>query len=398
MSTSQPNKRKHEHYDVIVVGGGMVGGAAAIGLAQRGLQVLLLEARAPKPFVADQPPDLRVSALNLGSQQLLSSLGVWDTVAGMRMNPYRRLSVWEDQGRCDFSADELGLEQIGYFVENRLLQLALLEHAGRFDNLTLVTGETVQSLKLGETAQLVLSDGRFINAKWVIAADGANSSLRQMAGIGTRGWRYAQQVLAVGVKTTGRDQDITWQQFTPSGPMAFLPMYDQFAELIWYHSPSQIERLKSLQPDALADEIRRTFPPQLDDFEIVHHASFPIQRLHAKRYWQDNLVLVGDAAHSINPLAGQGVNLGFKDVKALLHFVDTDKPMSADADLASMFRAYERRCRTENLAMMSTMDALYVGFSNNLGPLRRLRNFGLGLASRAPAAKRQVLRYAAGLN
>ncbi|MEM6485394.1 MAG: FAD-dependent oxidoreductase [Pseudomonadota bacterium] len=387
-----------EHYDVAIVGGGMVGGAAAAGLAQRGQRVVLLEAQQLPTFEPSQPPDLRVSAINLGSFDLLESLGIWPALTSMRLQPYDRLAVWEKHGRCEFDARDLGLDHLGYFVENRLLQLALLQQAQSRPNVTLLTEARVDELELGRSCTLTLTDGRRVHSRWIVAADGAQSQLRTLAGIRTRGWKYAQQVLAISVKTQGKDSSTTWQQFAPTGPMAFLPMYDNHAELIWYHNAQRIADLKKLSDTRLAEEIRDAFPLELDEFELLGRASFPIQRLHATDYSHQNLVLVGDAAHAINPLAGQGVNLGFKDVEALLQLFDESaSALDSTAALRNLFKRYEQLRRRDNFAMMSAMDAFYVGFSNQLKPIEFLRNAALDLANRLPVAKRQVLRYAAGI-
>jgi 2-octaprenyl-3-methyl-6-methoxy-1,4-benzoquinol hydroxylase len=178
--------------------------------------------------------------------------------------------------------------------------------------------------------------------------------------------------------------------------MAFLPLYDNHAELIWYHSEDQVNRLKALPSNELRAEIVKHFPAELGDIEVLSSASFPIQRLHAKRYSHHNLLLLGDAAHSINPLAGQGVNLGFKDVAALLQLVERFGLPSQSAQLRALARRYECKRRPDNELMMSAMDALYLGFSNDFMPLRRFRNLGLHLVGSLPIAKKQILKYAAG--
>ncbi len=386
-----------KHYDIIIVGGGMVGCATAVGLAQEGLEVLLIEPKQPQPYDEKAPPDLRVSAINLASQRLLDSLHAWDILMQMRVHPYRQLSVWEDSGRCDFCADDVNQPLLGYFVENRLLQLALLERANHLDSLDICFNESVTQAAFSTPCNVTLSNGQALTCGWVIAADGANSPMRKQAGIATQGWSYAQDVLAITVKMAAGPHDITWQQFSPNGPMAFLPLHNHHAELIWYHNRERINMLKSLPTAELKNEIIQAFPKELGDFTIIKSASFPIQRLHAKHYFKNNLVLVGDAAHCINPLAGQGVNLGFKDIATLINLVKQQGNPHTHYHLRDLFQKYEKSRRYDNLLMMSAMDGLYAGFSNRISPLHAIRNCGLKMTNHLPIVKRKMLQYAAGI-
>lgn len=391
-------KKAGQQFDVAVIGGGMVGAATAIGLASAGIKVVMFEHQAPQAFDPDQPPDLRVSAINLGSQRLLSSLGVWDTLEAMRVHPYERMRVWERSGSCEFSADECGQDHLGYFVENRLLQLALHQRAERLDKVDIVYGTHIDQLQWRGPCKLVTADEKEYHCRWVIAADGVNSRTRTSAGISTQGWQYSQQVLAVLVKLRGGPTDVTWQQFSPHGPMALLPLFDHHAALIWYHDKTRIAELKALSHADLKPEIVAAFPDALEDFEILQTGSFPIRRLHANSYHRGNLLLIGDAAHSINPMAGQGVNLGFKDLNALLQLLDKHGLPEDDATLRELFRQYELRRRYDNLLMMSVMDVLYATFSNDILPVRLLRNAGLDIAGKLTPLKNQVLRYATGMD
>ncbi|TBX27527.1 2-octaprenyl-3-methyl-6-methoxy-1,4-benzoquinol hydroxylase [Bowmanella sp. JS7-9] len=384
--------------DVCVVGGGMVGMATAIGLVRRGFQVVVIEHQPPAPFDAAQPCDLRVSAFSRASQQLLDQLGAWAAVQAMRTLPYKRLAVWENPAaRVEFNADELDLPELGYMVENRLVQLGLYQVASSLQQLTLLEQVAVTSLHSDERVLLTLSDGRQIDAGWVVGADGGRSQVRELAGIGTTGWQYAQQCLAVTIKTHGEPQDITWQQFTPNGPMAFLPLYDGHGSLVWYHSAANVARLRAMTPDKLKQEIVAHFPPELVDFDILQVGSFPLTRLHANHYYRDNVVLLGDAAHCINPLAGQGVNLGFRDVAALLALLDEQGHPANRAALAQLFAAYEAKRRKDNLLMMSGMDGFYAAFSNDIKPLKWLRNLAFAGVAKIAPLKKQVLRYALGI-
>ena len=191
--------------------------------------------------------------------------------------------------------------------------------------------------------------------------------------------------------------DVSWQQFAATGPTAFLPLFDNKAVLIWYHHADKISQLKQLEMAQLKQEIQSAFPDDLADFNINAVASFPIQRLHATKYYDGIVMLIGDAAHCINPLAGQGVNLGFKDLNILLKLIEQKGEPRNYRQRQSLFRNYENKRRYDNLLMMSAMDGFYATFSNDIAPIKLIRNFGLGIAAQLTPLKRQVLKYAVGL-
>jgi 2-octaprenyl-3-methyl-6-methoxy-1,4-benzoquinol hydroxylase len=384
-------------FDVCVIGGGMVGAAMAVGLAQQGRTVALLETHLPPAYSDQQAPDLRVSALNLFSQSLLQQLGAWQAIQSMRLCPFKRMAVWENENaRTDFEADEVGADYLGYIIENRVIQLALLARANSLDNLTVIAQKQVNQISKGNKIVLTLDDNSELECSLLIAADGGMSKTRQQLNIGTQGWQYQQQALGVNIKMAdGVQQDITWQAFRPSGPLAFLPLFDGNAALVWYDAADTISALKKLNKVKLKAAIVENFPAQLGDFDILNSASFPLTRLHANQYVSDNAVLVGDAAHIINPLAGQGVNLGFQDVAALLNHLQAWQGHTAD--LNPLLSRYEQTRRKQNLLMMTTMDTIYAAFSNDIGPIKLLRNLGLSLANKSGPLKRQVIKYAMGI-
>ncbi len=379
-------------FDIVVIGGGMVGAAAALGFAQQGRQVLLLEGHAPQPFNPEQPMDVRVSAISQTSVALLEQLGAWPAIEAMRVCPYRRLETWEaPECRTRFHSDSLGLEQLGYFVENRLLQLGIWQGFEQVDNLTLMCPDTLESIEFGELNRVTLSSGYQCQALWVIGADGANSKVRDLANIGVTAWDYRQHCMLISVQTQLPQQDITWQQFTPKGPRSFLPLCGHQGSLVWYDSPSRIKQLSAMSGEQLRQEILAEFPSELGDIKVQKFGSFPLTRRHAQAYFQHRCVLVGDSAHTINPLAGQGVNLGFKDVMKLLEV--TKKHQLSERAL----RAYQASRRVDNLVMQTGMDVFYKGFSNSLPPLKFARNALLKMAEHSGPVKEQVLRYALGL-
>ena len=396
-------------FDFCINGGGMVGATLALGLAQQQFKVAVIEPYLPAPFKPEDGPDLRVSAISEASVTLLKALGAWEHIAAMRVKPYTGLSVWDAPAhRTDFTAQSIDMPQLGFFVENRLLQLGCHKALTQFDNVEIISSQKVEDIRLTNTANVNLSNGRTLEAKWLVGADGANSQVRKAAGIGTTGWQYAQQAMGITIKMENAVEPITWQQFTSRGPKAFLPMFDNYASLVWYDTPDELKRIKSLKPSQLESEILKTFPEELtkgkNSFSVIDKAIFPLTRSHANHYVKGCCVLIGDAAHTINPLAGQGVNLGFKDVEAFLSVSSNYKINSTANDLLTdgafsqmLFSNYERPRKRDNLMMMTAMDGFYTLFSNDVAPIKWIRNQLLSVAQRIEPAKQEVLKYAIGL-
>jgi len=381
--------------DYCIFGGGMVGGTMAIGLSKLGYKVAVIEAHKPKPFNHTELPDLRVSALNRLTQRLLERFNVWDKVIAMRCQQYQRLSVWENiEKPLHFEASQIGEAYLGYFVENRILQLALLdtiehEHA---DNIGVIYARAID-VNVTE-ASAVLDNGIHVKATMLIGADGGHSQLRQQANIGVTGWEYEQRANVLLVKMVAEFESATWQQFTPQGPIAFLPLFDGHANLVWYADSAISQHIRNTSNNDIKKEVLARFPAALGDFEVLDKTAFPLRRMHANQYWRKNVVLIGDAAHQINPLAGQGVNLGFKDVDALLESIKNN-PITAINKQA--LKDYEKSRRTPNLIMMSAMDVFYQTFSNDIGVLKTLRNLGVQVANIAGPIKQKALKYAMGI-
>lgn len=385
--------------DVVIVGGGMVGGALALGLAQRGFTVTVIEKNAPPTFDATSVPDVRISAISASSVGLLKSLGVWDSVRAMRAHAYRQLETWEwESAHVAFNAAELELPELGYMVENNVLQLALWQALEAHAQVSLHVGASLKEMRHEEThASLTLTDDNQYDARLVIGADGANSQVRQLAGIGVQAWQYQQSCMLISVQCVDDPGDSTWQQFTPTGPRAFLPLFDHWASLVWYDTPARIRQLQGMNMAQLQQEIARHFPSRLGEVTPLSAGAFPLTRRHALQYVKPGLALVGDAAHTIHPLAGQGVNLGYRDVDALLDILSRAREHGEEWASLPVLKRYQARRRADNLIMQTGMDLFYAGFSNDLAPIRMLRNIGLMAAGRAGVLKRQALKYALGL-
>jgi 2-octaprenyl-3-methyl-6-methoxy-1,4-benzoquinol hydroxylase len=399
-------------YDCCIVGGGMVGASVALGLAKQAYKVALIEKQALSPFDFAQAPDIRLSALNMHSISLLSSLDAWQHILKMRYRAYDTLSVWDaepskldlfallgaqnnDNQRTQFTANEIGQNVLGYFVENRLIQLALYKEiiASQHQHIDCIYEQEISNIDV-EHGIVSLNNQQTINAKLIIGADGASSKVRQFANIATSGWQYSQQANAILIKTESKVPAETWQAFHQSGPRALLPMYDNYACLVWYDDAETSAQIKSSSKEALHEQITIHFPDLKHAFEIINVAGFGLTRMHADSYGKGRAILAGDAAHTINPLAGQGVNLGFQDVSTLLSLID----QHGLEDINKLILHYEQKRKWPNLLMMSAMDVIYKGFSSSSLPISIARKLGLAIANNAGPLKHNVLKYAMGLD
>lgn len=385
--------------DIAIVGGGMVGALTAALLAPTGLTIRVIEAREPSLFTPEQPADLRVSAISATSVRLLEQAGAWASIIAMRAWPYQCLEAAELDGfYTRFSAEALECDYLGYMVENRIIQLGLWQVLAKHPNVQLDCPNGLNNLhQNNHGAKLELTDGQQVQAKLVLACDGAESLTRQLAGIGVTAWDYRQHCMLISIEADALESDTTWQQFSVTGPRAFLPMGEKRGSLVWYNEKERIKALSALDNTALAEQIKAHFPPRMGNMTVLDKGSFPLRRRHANQYVKGAVVLLGDAAHTINPLAGQGVNLGFKDVALLNQLIQ--QGLEAKLDFASPERLarYQRGRRPDNLLMQSAMDMCYHTFSNDFLPLKVLRNLGLKAAEHSGPLKTRVMKYAMGL-
>ncbi|WP_375276969.1 FAD-dependent monooxygenase [Pseudoalteromonas marina] len=379
--------------NVIVVGGGMVGAAMAIKLAQQGKSVRIIEKHLidPPHVLSNDNVDIRVSAINRFSEKLLDGLGAMPILRKGRIAPYQQLEAFErGDDKLLFDCADINTTHLGHLIENSLIQASLWMQFEQYDIEVIEQKQIVSKIEQNaDSITLVYGEQRY-TAGLVVAADGGQSQLRTKANIGVTGWQYQQQCMGVLIKLDAPQQIKTWQQFTPSGPLAFLPMQAPYANLIWYDDANTLNTFKGLDGAQLKSHILAKFPGLVGDFEVQSHAVFPITRQHANNYSYGRLVLVGDAAHTINPLAGQGVNLGFQDVVALATILND----ATDVGCALKLQEYERTRRKANLLMMSMMDACYFGFSNQIAPLKWARSQFLKMANNTGVVKNWVLKYA----
>ena len=411
------SRRRAPALDVAVVGGGMVGAAAALALARAGLGVALLEARAPAPWHADAEVDLRVVGLAPSSLALLDELGVWTSIRDARAGSYRRMHVWDDASGAsiDFDAASEGRDLLGCIVENSLVQWTLwqaLEASGGCSSASCArsTGPSMGRVRRlcpaevtgfearEDRIQLQLADGEMLSAAVLVAADGAASPLRQLAGIGTRGRDYAQRAVVAHVGTERPHQDTAWQRFLPGGPLALLPLVDGRSSIVWSLPEAEAQRVLALDEQGFRDELGAASDFRLGRITTTTpRAAFPLKLQLAERYQAERFVLLGDAAHAVHPLAGQGVNLGLRDVAELRDTLLDARQAGQDIGAAHVLRRYARRRRSADTLDALGFDALARIYAWQSPPLVAARGLGVHLLDRLPFLKRRLSEHAAGL-
>ncbi|KQZ66638.1 MULTISPECIES: FAD-dependent oxidoreductase [unclassified Lysobacter] len=390
--------------DVLVVGAGVVGAAAALAFARDGLEVALVESREP-PHWREDAPDLRVYAFAPDNAALLDGLGVWKGVTDARAQPYRAMRVWDAAGggELSFEADAFGRRELGWIVEHGLLVdrlWAALPAAG----VRLYCPEQVTGLEQapdGDSAELLLAGGTRLRARLVLAADGAESQLRSLAGIEAPAHDYGQRGLVAFVDHELPHQATCWQRFLPTGPLAFLPYAGhggRRSSIVWTLPDAQAERLLQVEDAEFLRELGHAFGGRLGAATAVsRRVAFPLRRQLAQKYVSGRVAIAGDAAHVVHPLAGQGVNLGLRDVAALRKVLADAQRRGADLGGTSRLQRWERERRSENALAAYGFDGLNRLFSNDAVAATLLRGPLLGLAGKLPPVTHAFWRRAAGV-
>lgn len=395
------------HADLVIVGAGMVGSALALALADSGLSVVLLDRGplTPGAVESDLPFEPRVSALSLASQRILQRLGAWEGILARRVSPYQAMHVWDGSGTgaVHFDAASVHAEVLGHIVENRVVQDALLERLAEANVLLLPEARLELLRRSGDQWLVQLAGDRQIRAPLVVAADGATSAVRRLAGLETREWDYLHHAIVTSVRCAESHQRTAWQRFTDDGPLAFLPLDrggdTRWCSIVWSCTPKQGERLMALDDAAFCQALGEAFEQRLGKVECSDtRLCIPLRQRHAKRYVEPGLALIGDAAHVIHPLAGQGVNLGFLDAAVLAEELRHAKARGESIAEQRVLERYERRRMPHNLAMMAAMEGFQRLFQDDRLPLRWLRNVALKQVDRHFEAKALFVRRALGLS
>ena len=385
-------------HDVIIIGGGIVGGTLACALGQSGLQVALVEAREPVIRIGTDP---RVYAITRASEQIFRSLEIWDAIATHPVCAFTDMEVWDagGEGVLHFDCAELAEPWLGHIIEPGIMLAALQDRLQALDSVTLYCPSRFTQIDIETDRAIVsLQDGRSLSAPLLAAADGAHSPVRERLGIEVRRHDYHQTSLVARVHTALPHANTAWQRFLPGGPLAFLPLADGWSSIVWTLPEDDVERILSLDADAFHAALGAAFDFRLGEInDSGPRHTWPLVRQHAMHYVQQRVALLGDAAHAIHPLAGQGVNLGLLDVAVLAEVIEAARAARRDAGSLHILRRYERWRRSDNQLMMMAMDGINRLFSNANLPIGRLRNVGLSVVGHTPPVKHALMRHAMGI-
>ena len=378
-------------YDVVVVGAGMIGASMALTLAQQGLSVALVDAEAHsvRPLTAYEP---RVVALTHASEQLLSQLGVWSSILAQRVAPYQQMYVWDalSHGEVAFDCAQMNLPNLGHIVENQAIINALHGRIQEQGQVSLLLGQPVQAIgRSAEGTPVVNLPRQSLTAKLVIGADGGNSSVRRALGFALTQRSYQQQALVAVIRTEQPHQSTAWQRFTADGPLAFLPLADaQHCAIVWSASEQTIATAKAADEADFNQQLATAFGYKLGETQLVGaRQSFPLVMRHAQQYIQPGVALVGDAAHTIHPLAGQGANLGMLDVHVLSQEIARALTRGRPWWTADVLGRYQRQRKADNQRMIMAMDGFKWAFADHVSPVPFLRGMAMQGVNRLDTVK-----------
>ena len=392
-----------KHYDIIIVGAGMVGATLACGLAEEAeqLKIAIIDANEPKFDWDNNSYDMRVSAITRASQTLLKNVGAWDKIVEQRISPYQEMFVWDAgaKGELHFDSADMGEADLGHIIENRVIVKALHQRLKELPQIELLCPAKLESIDFKQDkTHVVLEDKTELTANLVVAADGSRSWIRQQASIAVKGWDFDQAALVTTVKTEKYHQDTAWQRFLSTGPLAFLPLTEGYSSIVWSTSPDEAKRLTEISEDEFALDLEHAFESKLGKItSVASRAVFPLRLFETLNYVQHRLALVGDAAHTIHPLAGQGVNLGLADVASLMDVVVDALNDKKDIGDLKVLRRYERWRRADNRSMLLAMDGLKRLFGSELSVVKELRSLGLDITNKITPLKNLIMQQAMGI-
>jgi 2-octaprenylphenol hydroxylase len=386
-------------FDVLVNGAGLVGSCCALLLARSGIHVAILDK--DRPAEEANPDPIRVSALNHASQNILEHLCVWRDIAWDKSTAFERIEVWDalSNGTISFDAATAGLSHLGHIVANNSLCTALHQALGHCAEAVVRFGEHPVDVESSDSCITVtLAGGEKLRAGLLIGADGAHSKVRQLAGIAQDQSSYNHTAIVATVTPEQPHGACARQRFLPTGPLAFLPLAENQCSIVWSASTAEAERMLSLNDSAFATELAQAFDQRLGKIQTVsERKAFALTRRHASAYIGERIALIGDAAHTVHPLAGLGANQGLADAAALAQVTNDALSKNRDIGTHSVLRRYERWRRGENALVLQVMDGFHALFSSENLAITGLRGMGLKLTDQAPLLKNALMQHAIGL-
>ena len=397
-----------DRFDILIVGGGPVGGAAAALLARATRterdppRIAVLEPRRPSYPANEAPVDLRVSAYSRASERVLQVAGAWDAITARRAYAYERMRVWHESvspvsaEALVFDAAEVGEPNLGHIIETRLVQSALLdaaEHAG----VQIIPAE-LSSLAITEDDVRVETTSGSLSARLIVGADGAQSAVRAAVGVSAETSGYQQTAIVAVVATERPHQSTAWQRFLHTGTLAFLPLADGMSSIVWSADDELAKNLLASSPEVFELELTSALDGALGSTRLISdRASFPLRKLAAQHYVTHRCALIGDAAHVVHPLAGQGVNMGLLDAAALVELLIVGRHEREDPGALRVLRRYERWRKAETQTLATAIDTFDRLLAHGTGPLSRLAQRGLGWVNGSQELKRVFIRRALGM-
>lgn len=402
-----------QKFDILIVGAGMVGLTLALAIRKTTRLTVAIADKTPLSSITDAP-SVRVSAINMASQQIFEQLGAWSNIVEQRLQPYQHMHVWDKAGygKLSFSTDDISdaseVEQLGWIIENPVIRSALWNKAQQDSGITFFTEENITNIGVGDTEVFASFATQMpITAKLVVGADGANSWVRKQMDMPITFRDYDHHAIVATVQCEQGHQNTAWQVFLPTGPLAFLPLYDKnLCSIVWSTSPEDAERLKALSPEEFSKELTAASDGRLGNVTLISEtASYPLTMRMSQSFNQERVVLVGDAAHTIHPLAGQGVNLGLLDAASLAQVIteDIDKQKEAgQSDSVSwasstVLNQYSRWRKSEAAEMVAAMESIKQVFTPQNPVTQLVRGLGMNLFDNVKPVKQLMAKQALGM-
>ena len=388
-------------FDVIINGAGLVGSSIAIGLAKAGFKVLVIEFHPLEKLYPQDDYGLRVSAFTPSSKKWLEYVDAWDGLQHTgRITPFLHMHVWDEGGMGELTFDAVGTgsDALGWIMDNEATQGVLIDRALQLDNITILDNTKLESFeKIADDVCVTLSNCDQYVAELIVGADGGRSMVRDWANIPTTGWSYGQKTIVGQVRPEKSHENSCWQRFLDNGPLALLPLNDGRCSLAWHTTYEEADELLALDPDAFSDRLSEGLQWKFGRIEIAGKlGAYPLRLNHAQTYVRENFALAGDAAHSIHPLAGLGVNIGYLDSATLVEELINAKKAGISLGDLTMLKRYEKRRKAHNMLIMGSMDLFKRSSTSQSKVIKGVRNLGLSATNKLPFVKRKLARMAMG--